>query len=167
MTRAVGNKNTLHDVIAPIAGQSADWTILVVDDEPGILELIRRVLKEANYMVIPSRGGDDAWGVMERGLPSIDLVLTDIVMPGPIDGIVLANKIRKKYSNLSVLFMTGSLPERDKFAAGMDRDRRLLRKPFSPKELLEFIDSHLGKGELEAVEQEQRDALKPSVVSGA
>jgi hypothetical protein len=38
MTHAVGNKNRLHDVIAPIASQSADWTILVVDDEPGIVE---------------------------------------------------------------------------------------------------------------------------------
>jgi PleD family two-component response regulator len=80
MTRAVGNTSRLYGVIAPIAGQSADWTILVVDDEPGILELIRRVLKEANYTVIPSRGGDDAWGVIERGRPSVDLVLTDFVL---------------------------------------------------------------------------------------
>jgi two-component system, cell cycle sensor histidine kinase and response regulator CckA len=149
MTRAVGNKNRLHDAIAPVASQSADWTILVVDDEPGILEVIRRVLKHVNYNVIPSRSGDDAWDILERNRPSIDLVLTDIVMSGPIDGIVLANKIRQKYQNLSVLFMTGWLSERDKFATGMARDRRLLRKPFSPRELLEFIDSHLGKDELE------------------
>lgn len=160
MTHAVGNKNRLHAVIAPIASESADWTILVVDDEPGILELIRRVLKHANYNVIPSRSGDDAWGVIERGRASVDLVLTDIVMPGPIDGIVLASKIRQKYRNLSVLFMTGSLLERDKFATGMARDRRLLRKPFSPKELLEFVDSHLGKDEREVHEVEEKDALK-------
>ena len=96
-----------------------------------------------------SRDGGDAWDILERNRPSIDLVLTDIVMSGPIDGIVLANKIRQKYQNLSVLFMTGWLPERDKFATGMARDRRLLRKPFSPRELLEFIDSHLGKDEPE------------------
>ena len=149
MTRAVGNKNRLNGVIGPIAGRSADWTVLVVDDEPGILDIVRRVLERANYAVIPSRSGDDAWDILERNRPSIDLVLTDIVMPGPIDGIVLANKIRQKYQNLSVLFMTGSLPERDNFATGMSRDRRLLRKPFSPRGLLEFIDSHLGKDELE------------------
>jgi two-component system, cell cycle sensor histidine kinase and response regulator CckA len=159
MTHAVGSKNRLSG-IAPITGQSADWTILVVDDEPGILELIRRVLGQANYAVIPSRSGDDAWGVIERGRPSVDLVLTDIVMPGPIDGIVLASKIRQKYRNLSVLFMTGSLLERDKFTTGMARDRRMLRKPFSPKELLEFVDSHLGKDEREVHEVEEKDALK-------
>jgi DNA-binding response OmpR family regulator len=56
--------------------------------------------------------------------------------------------------------MTGSLPERDEFATGMGRDRRLLRKPFSPKELLEFVDSHLGKDEREVHEVEEKDALK-------
>lgn len=151
MTHTVGNKNRLHDVIAPVASQSGDWTILVVDDEPGILELIRRVLKQANYAVIPSRSGDDAWGFIEQDRTSVDLVLTDIVMPGRIDGIVLASKIRQKYRNLSVLFMTGSLLERDKFATGTTRDRRLLRKPFSPKELLEFVDSHLGKDALKSI----------------
>jgi DNA-binding response OmpR family regulator len=147
MTRAVWNQNRLNGVIAPVASRSVDQTILVVDDEPGILEVISRVLKHADYKVIPSRDGDDAWGILERGRQSVDLVLTDIVMPGPIDGIILANKIRKKYRSLSVLFMTGWVPERDKFAAGMARDRRLIRKPFSPKELLEFIDSHLEDGE--------------------
>ena len=148
MTHAVGKKNRLHNVIAPIASQSAG-TILVVDDEPGILEVIRRVLKHANYNVIPTRSGDDTWDILERNRPSIDLVLTDIVMSGPIDGIVLAKKIRQKYQNLSVLFMTGWLSERDNCATGMARDRRLLRKPFSPRELLAFIDSHFGKGELD------------------
>ena len=160
MTHAAGNKNRLHDVIAPIASQSADWTILVVDDEPGILEFIRRVLKHANYNVILSRSGDDAWAVVERGRANVDLVLTDIVMPGPIDGIILASKIRQKYRNLAVLFMTGWLPERDKFATGMARDRRLLRKPFSPIELLEFVDSDLGTDEREGHEVEENDALK-------
>lgn len=72
-------------------------------------------------------------------------MLTDIVMPGPIDGIVLAEKIRDKYPNLPVLFMTGSLPESDAFAEAMTKDRRLLRKPFPPKQLIDFVDSHLGK----------------------
>jgi len=155
MTDTVGNKNRLHDPIRQNAGR----TILVVDDEPGILELIRRVLKHADYAVIPSRSGDDAWDFIEQGRTSVDLVLTDIIMPGPIDGIALASKIRQKYRNLSVSFMTGSLPERDKLA-GMGRDRRLLTKPFSPKELLEFVDSHLGENERELHEVEEKDALE-------
>jgi two-component system cell cycle sensor histidine kinase/response regulator CckA len=120
----------------------AGHTILVVDDEPGILDLIQRVLKHANYNVIPSPSGDQAWGVIERGQPKVDLVLTDIVMPGSMDGFTLAENIRRKYRKLPVLFMTGALPESDEKAAEMARERLLLRKPFSPKELLEFVDSH-------------------------
>ena len=123
----------------------AGRTILVVDDEGAILVLVQRVLKHANYHVITSRSGDQAWGVIERGQPKVDLVLTDIVMPGSMDGFTLADNTRRKYRKLRVLFMTGALPESDEKAAEMARERRLLRKPFTPKQLLEFVDSHLGE----------------------
>jgi len=123
----------------------AGRTILVVDDEPAILDLIQRVLKNAGYNVITSRSGDRAWDVIERGQPEIDLVLTDIVMPGSMDGFTLAENARRKYTKLPVVFMTGALPESDEKAAAMIKKRLLLRKPFSPKELVEFIDSHLGE----------------------
>jgi two-component system cell cycle sensor histidine kinase/response regulator CckA len=120
----------------------ADRTILVVDDELLILGLVRRVLEHGNYTVITSRNGDHAWSVVEHGKPKLDLVLTDIVMPGSIDGLTLAGKIHRKYRKLPVLFMTGALPENDPRAAEMARKGLLLRKPFSPKDLVEFIDSH-------------------------
>jgi DNA-binding response OmpR family regulator len=120
-------------------------TILVVEDEPGILDLIQRVLQHANYNVITSRNGDHAWGVIERGQPKLDLVLTDIVMPGSMDGLTLASKIRQQCNDLPVLFMTGALPESDEYAAEMASKKLLLRKPFSLRQLVEFIDSHLGE----------------------
>src|SRR5262252_5288956 len=123
----------------------AGRTILVVDDEPAILDLVQRILKHAGYNVITSRSGDRAWDVIERGKPKIDLVLTDIVMPGSMDGLILASEIRQKYNNLPVLFMTGALPESDEYAAEMAGKKVLLRKPFSAKALIEFIDSHLGE----------------------
>jgi DNA-binding response OmpR family regulator len=119
--------------------------ILVVDDELGILDLVRRVLEHGNYTVVTSRSGDHAWDVIERGKPNIDLVLTDIVMPGSIDGLTLAGKIRQKYKKLPVLFMTGAPEDSDENAAEMARKKVLLRKPFSLKELVEFIDLHFGE----------------------
>jgi len=124
----------------------AGRTILVVDDEPSILTFLQRVLKLASYTVITSRNGDHAWCAIERGQVKVELVLTDIVMPGSIDGFILAGMIRRKYSNLPVLFMTGALPPDDEQAAEIERKRLLLRKPFSPRELVEFIDAHFGKG---------------------
>jgi DNA-binding response OmpR family regulator len=120
-------------------------TILVVEDEPGIPDLIQRVLQHANYNVITSRNGDHAWGVIDRDQPKLDLVLTDIVMPGSMDGLTLASKIRQKYNNLPVLFMTGALPESDEHAAEMARKKLLLRKPFSLRQLIEFIEPHVGE----------------------
>jgi CheY-like chemotaxis protein len=122
-------------------------TILVVDDEPGMLQYIRRVLEHANHTVLTSRSGEHAWGVIQRSQAKLDLVLTDIIMPGSIDGPTLARRIERRYKKLPVLLMTGALPENDEQAFEMTRKRRLLRKPFSPQELVEFIDSHFGERE--------------------
>ena len=127
---------------SPMRSKRAGRRVLVVDDELAILEYVRRVLEHGNYTVATSRSGDHAWGVIERSQGRLDLVLTDIVMPGSIDGRMLAGKIRQKYGSLPVLFMTGALPENDEQALEMVRKRVLLRKPFSPKELIEFVDSH-------------------------
>jgi DNA-binding response OmpR family regulator len=66
-------------------------------------------------------------------------------MPESTDGFTLATKIRRKYKKVPVLFMTGAPPENDEYAAEMARKRLLLRKPFSAKQLVEFIDSHFAE----------------------
>jgi CheY-like chemotaxis protein len=86
----------------------AGRTILVVDDEPAILDLIQRVLQHAHYGVMTSPNGDRAWDVIERGQANVDLVLTDIVMPGSMDGLTVAENARRKYAKLPVLFYDGS-----------------------------------------------------------
>lgn len=120
-------------------------TILVVDDEPGMLQYIRRVLEHRNHTVLTSPSGEHAWGVVQRSQAKLDLVLTDIIMPGSIDGPTLARRIERRYKKLPVLFMTGALPENDEQAVEMTRKKRLLRKPFSPQQLVEFVDSHFGQ----------------------
>jgi CheY-like chemotaxis protein len=118
-------------------------TILVVDDDAPILHCVRRMLEQANDIVLTSRSGDHAWKVITRGDARLDLVLTDIVMPGSIDGLTLAAKIRQRESKLPGLFMTGALPEGAEDLAEITREKLLLRKPFPPKQLVEFIDSHI------------------------
>jgi CheY-like chemotaxis protein len=118
-------------------------TILVVDDNPPILYCVRRILERAGYFVLTSQSGDHALNVIERDEPKVDLILTDIVMAGSIDGLTLAAKIRQREAKLPVLFITGSLSENDVYAAAIARKKLLLRKPFSPDQLVEFVDSHL------------------------
>jgi DNA-binding response OmpR family regulator len=122
--------------------EKAGYTILVVDDDPPILQAVRRILEQADYAVLTSPSGDHAWHVIELGNARVDLVLTDIVMPGSLDGLALAAKVRQRELKLLVLFMTGALPEDDEHLAEITREKLLLRKPFSPKQLVEFIDSH-------------------------
>ena len=120
-------------------------TILIVDDEAPILDCIRRILEQANYIVLTSPSGDHALDVIARAAASIDLVLTDIVMPGSIDGRTLAAKIRQREVKIPVLFVTGASLEDDVYLAEIAKKKLLLRKPFSPKALVEFIDLHLAE----------------------
>jgi len=128
-------------------------TILVVDDEAPILDCIRRILEQAKYIVLTSPSGGHALDVIAKKGASIDLVLADIVMPGSIGGCTLAAKIRQREEKLPVLFMTGALLEDDEYMAEIAEKRLLLRKPFLPKELVEFIDSHLAEGRLPVPER--------------
>lgn len=131
---------------SPIEAKKAGRTILVVDDEPSILNCVRRILEHANYDVITSPSGNQAWEIIERGQPKVDMVLTDIVMPGSIDGLTLAAKIRRRALELPVLFITGALPEDDESAAQLAKKKLVLRKPFFPKQLVDFVDSHFPSG---------------------
>jgi CheY-like chemotaxis protein len=137
------NTGRMDDVFGTNPSQKAARTILVVDDDAPILDCVRRILEQANYIVLTSRSGDHAWKVIARGDARLDLVLTDIVMPGSIDGLTLAAKIRQREVKLPVLFMTGALPEGAEDLAEITREKLLLRKPFFPKQLVEFIDSHI------------------------
>lgn len=128
-------------------------TILVVDDDAPILDCIRRILEQANYIVLTSPSGDHALDLIARDGASVDLVLADIVMPGSIDGCTLAAKIRQREAKLPVLFMTGALLDDDEYIAEIAKRKLLLGKPFLPKELVEFIDSHLAEGRLPASER--------------
>jgi CheY-like chemotaxis protein len=117
--------------------------ILVADDEPFILQYIERVLQLANYRVITAATVEDAWKILERRQSEIELVLTDIVMPGPLNGLELAEKIHQLVPDLPVLFITGALSESDPGAAVMAEKQLLLRKPFFPKQLIEFVGARL------------------------
>jgi DNA-binding response OmpR family regulator len=138
-----------HDIFVTDAHQKIGRTILVVDDDALILQCVRRILEQASYVVLTSPSGDHALDIIERGDARVDLVVTDIVMPGSIDGFTLAAKIRQREAKLPVLFITGTLSEDDGYVAPIARKKLLLRKPFSPRQLVEFIDLHFAENGLE------------------
>jgi CheY-like chemotaxis protein len=119
--------------------------ILVADDEPSILQYIEHVLQVANYRVITATAVEEAWKIVQQQQGEIQLVLTDIVMPGSIDGQDLANRIQQLDPALPVVFITGALSETDDRTAMMVQNQLLLRKPFFPQQLIDFVGAQLHK----------------------
>lgn len=105
--------------------------ILVVDDDPHILELVHIQLVQAGYAVQKAQNGEEALRMIEEEEP--DLAIVDVMMPG-MDGYTLTRKIRSNYE-IPVLLLTakGELEDKEKgFLAGSDD---YVVKPFEPKEL--------------------------------
>jgi DNA-binding response OmpR family regulator len=117
--------------------------VLVADDEPLILQYIARVLQSANYRVITVNTVEGAWKIFGRRQPEIELVLTDVVMPGSVDGMDLADRIHQLDPSLPVLFITGGLSESDPRTALMVEKQLVLRKPFFPKQLVDFVGAQI------------------------
>ena len=117
--------------------------ILVADDEPSILQYIEHVLQVASYRVLTATTVEEAWKIVQRRQAEIELVLTDIVMPGSIDGQDLANRIHQLDPALPVVFITGALSETDDRTAMMVEKQLLLRKPFFPNQLIDFVGAQL------------------------
>jgi CheY-like chemotaxis protein len=110
-------------------------TVLVVDDDREVRQVALAVLEMAGYRVIEAASGDDAHRLL-RASPElrVDVLFTDVVMPGRLDGVALANAARSLRPELPVLYATGLAPlvraNRGKELCGP-----VLRKPYRPAEL--------------------------------
>jgi two-component system cell cycle sensor histidine kinase/response regulator CckA len=116
--------------------------ILLVDDEPFLLEYVRRVLQRCGHHCLLADNGAEAWAIFKDGPDEIDLVLTDLVMPGSFDGLELARRIRRIRPRVPVLFMSGT-PKIDRVTAKLSRDRLLLKKPFYPDQLVAMVQAQV------------------------
>lgn len=114
-------------------------TILLVENEVALRELMRRFLEGSGYAVLNARDGDEALSVASAHSTPIDLLLTDVVMPGP-DGVEVARRLRATRPDLAVAFMSG-YSEHGTDGPGPESEWRdsLLPKPFMPHELLAHV----------------------------
>ncbi len=86
-------------------------TVLLVEDEKPVRVLIRLLLERAGYRVVDANDGAEALQIWRERTSRFHLLLTDIVMPGGIDGFELSKRLRKEDPDLKVLFMSGYSPE--------------------------------------------------------
>lgn len=122
----------LPDRVAPAAAElpGGSETILLVDDEPDLLGTSSRQLELLGYRVISAPGGAEALALLEGGL-AVDLLITDITMPPPVDGIALARAARKRHPGLPILLASGFFADRLDWNDVPGPAPRILDKPLS------------------------------------
>jgi DNA-binding NtrC family response regulator len=113
-------------------------TILAVDDEADLLEAVRRVLTGRGHRVLAATGPAQALDLYREHGGNIDLLLTDVRMPGGT-GTDLANQLSELRPGLSVLFMSGLHEARD----DMGIRSQVVAKPFTPTSLAEAVENAL------------------------
>ena len=113
-------------------------SILLVEDQPAVRRLTRRILARQGYQICEADNAEAALQIL-NGQSDIDLLLTDIVLPGGVSGVELARQARVKQPDLKLLYASGyaSDPARGDIAGHLDAP--LLRKPYKPDDLLHLI----------------------------
>jgi CheY-like chemotaxis protein len=128
--------------------------ILVVDDEAAVNRLVTRYLSHLGYRVLDARSAEEALGLCRAQDPRIDLVLSDVVMPG-VGGIELATVLLSRVPGPSVILMTGVLPVEIERIDIQGQIVRVLRKPLDLDELqqvlLVTLEGYPGDDETDAV----------------
>ena len=105
-------------------------TILVVEDEDAVRALACEILEDRGYEVLEAARGDVALGLLEERRGRVDLVLTDVVMPG-VDGPELAAAVSRSYPEVRVLYMSGYAGEAMRHRGVLPAGAPLIQKPFS------------------------------------
>jgi CheY-like chemotaxis protein len=113
-------------------------TILLVEDEPSVRELARRILYGRGYNVLVAMDGPSAIEMVEHSQQHIDLLLTDVIMPG-LNGQDVAERVRVLRPGIRVLFMSGYNEEAVLRDGVLAAGAAFLEKPFSPSELLNRV----------------------------
>lgn len=111
--------------------------ILVVEDNADVRKLAVRMLNRLGYQTVEAENGEDALRLLDAD-PSIVLLFSDVVLPGAMSGVELAEKARLGYPNLNVLFTSGFTRE------VITPDFELLEKPYNKSKLASMISQALG-----------------------
>jgi two-component system cell cycle sensor histidine kinase/response regulator CckA len=119
---------------AVIHGAPGNENILVVVDDPEVRELAREVLAQQGYGVVIATSPQEALAFSEQSSRPLELLLTDVVMPG-MSGKALAAKLREKHQGLRVIFMSGYIDPQLIQGLELERISAFLQKPFTPHSL--------------------------------
>jgi two-component system cell cycle sensor histidine kinase/response regulator CckA len=108
--------------------------VLLVEDEFLVRLILGEALTEAGYEVVEADGGEAGVRLIEEGGP-FDVVITDVQMPGPTDGIAVARQARKRLPEVPIIFATAR-PDSLRRFEGRGQSEVVIQKPYGPEQVL-------------------------------
>lgn len=125
------------------ASYTGKETVLLAEDEPAVCDLVRAILTSRGYTVLSARVPAEAEFICETHRGKIDLLLTDVIMPG-MSGAELAKRIASRNPSIKVLFMSGYIDDSVLRQGIQENEAAFLQKPFTPislaKKVREVLD---------------------------
>ncbi len=118
-------------------------TILVVEDEASVRTILRIMLERAGYRVLESASGAAALELWPKHREEIELLITDMVMPGAFGGVQLAQKLRKEKPELKIIIMSGYSDNLDQDRKKFDVEIAFIPKPFMKGKVLATVRTQL------------------------
>lgn len=126
------------DVVKSIKPTHGEGTVLIVEDDEKIRRLLKSYLSRIGFDVLISESVNDALKINQTYEGSIDLILTDVIMPG-MDGLTLSQEIRKHRNNIKVLLMSGYTDDRLNLEQYPELMNNFIRKPIDMTDLITRI----------------------------
>jgi two-component system cell cycle sensor histidine kinase/response regulator CckA len=120
----------------PRSGKS---TILLVEDEANVREFAAAVLQQDGYTLLQAKSGENAMEVWKWHSSRIDLLLTDVVLPGELSGLKLGEKLQEDKHSLRVIYATGYSRDNVSPKSREGKDSFVLSKPYTPRTLLQAV----------------------------
>lgn len=155
LPRTTQSEDIIVDVDAgPLTGGSE--TILVAEDDEAVRETVVAMLADLGYRVLKARDAQSALSIIDSGIP-IDLLFTDVVMPGTLRSPELARKARERLPGIAVLFTSGYTENSIVHGGRLDEGVDLLSKPYTRETLARKLRQML-------TSQAQRNAGNPTTV---
>ncbi len=128
------------------AAMGRQETVLLVEDEPDVRAFATTALETVNYRVIPVGDAEAAMTVLTENKEKIDVLFTDIVLPGDMDGWGLAEATRNLCPQLKIILTSGNWELASKAPPQAVSDAAVLQKPYSHQELAQVIQSVIDPG---------------------
>jgi len=114
-------------------------TILVVEDEPALRELVQEILQKKGYRVLDAATGVEALKLWEQHKEDIDLLLTDMMMPDGVGGRELAERVLEERADLKVIYSSGYSLDSVGNGTQLGDGRNFLQKPYDPETLAQMV----------------------------